>query len=133
MKLLIVDDSPEVRVLVREITREHAHEVVGEAENGKEAIDLFRKALPEMVLLDISMPIMGGFAAASELRRIAPEIPILFISQHSDADYLTEAFELGARGYLLKSAIYAELNQAIEAIKNNQLYRSSQFRHGKAQ
>jgi DNA-binding NarL/FixJ family response regulator len=86
---------------VREITLAHAHEVVGEAENGKLGLDLCRNLLPDVILLDISMPIMGGFAAARELRRIAPEIRIIFISQHSGPEYVTEAFELGARGYLL--------------------------------
>lgn len=98
VKLLVVDDSPEMRVMVREITREQAHEAVGEAENGMQALDLYCKTLPDMVLMDISMPMMGGFEAARKLRQIAPEIAILFISQHPDAAYVTAAFEFAARG-----------------------------------
>ena len=116
---------------MREISREQAHEVVGEAENGLHALDVYREALPDMILMDISMPIMGGFEPARKLRRIAREIPILSISQHSDAAYVTAAFELGARGYLLKSKISAELNRAIETVGSKQLYRSSQLGNGR--
>jgi len=98
MKLLIVDDSPEIRVLVGEISREQAHEVVGEAANGRQALQAYERTLPDMVVMDISMPIMGGFEAARKLLQIAPELLILFMSQHSDADNVTAAFELGARG-----------------------------------
>ena len=124
---MIIDDSPEIRAALREITREHRHEVVGEAENGKEGLVLFPDARPEMILLDVSMPVMGGFATARELRRIAPEIPILFISQNAGADYMSEAFAVGARGYLLKSAMVSELNHAVETISDGRLYRSPQL------
>jgi DNA-binding NarL/FixJ family response regulator len=131
VKLLIIDDSPEIRAALGEIAREYGHEVVGEAEHGKQGLTLVPEVHPEMVLLDVSMPVMGGFATARELRRIAPDIPVLFISQHAGADYVTEAFELGARGYLLKSALISQLNHAIETISNGQLYRSAQVGNGK--
>ena len=127
MKLLIVDDSPEIRAALRKIAEQQGHVVVGAAENGKEALSLFPEIRPDMVLLDISMPVMGGFATARELRQIAPELPIVFISQHADEDCVTEAFRLGARGYLLKSAIYSELSQAIESVANQKEYRSAQL------
>lgn len=130
VKLLIVDDSPEVRTALREITQAYGHEVVGEADNGKQGLALVPQAHPEMVLLDVSMPVMGGFATARELRRIAPEVPILFISQHAGPDYMSEAFELGARGYLLKSAVSSQLNHAIETISSGQLYGSSHLGNG---
>jgi DNA-binding NarL/FixJ family response regulator len=82
---------------------------------------------PEVVLLDVSMPVMGGFATASELRRIAPELPVVFVSQHAGAEYVAEAFRLGARGYVLKAAIYSELDEAIESVQRNELYRSARL------
>src|SRR3954453_19516420 len=103
VKLLIVDDSSEIRRALRRIAEQQHHVVIAEAENGKEALRLFPEAQPDMVLLDVSMPVLGGFATARELRQIAPEVPIMFISQHAGDDYVTEAFRLGARGYLLKS------------------------------
>ena len=127
MRLLIVDDSSEIRAALRTIAEQQDHVVVGEAENGKQALRLFPQAQPDMVLLDVSMPVMGGFATARELRQMAPELPIVFISQHADDDYVSEAFRLGARGYLLKSAIYSELSQAIETVANQQKYRSVQL------
>jgi DNA-binding NarL/FixJ family response regulator len=127
VRLLIVDDSSEIRAALRKIAEQQDHVVVGEAENGKQALRLFPQAQPDMVLLDVSMPVMGGFATARELRQMAPELPIVFISQHADDDYVSEAFRLGARGYLLKSAIYSELSQAIETVANQQKYRSVQL------
>ena len=122
MRLFIVEDLPPVRAALRQIAEDHQHVVVGEAENGKEALDLIPDAQMDVVLLDISMPVMGGFETARELKRIAPQLPILFISQHASVDYIQEAFRLGARGYLLKSAIFSELNEALEAIRNNRTY-----------
>jgi two-component system, NarL family, invasion response regulator UvrY len=129
MNLLIVDDSPQIRAVLRKTAEEHSYVVTGEAENGKEALRLIPDMPVDMVLLDVSMPVMGGFETARNLQRIAPGLPILFISQHSDAEYVGKAFRSGARGYLLKSAISSELNQAIESVKNNQLYRSAQLAH----
>lgn len=127
MKLFIVDDSLEIRSTLRRILEERRHVVVGEAENGREALDMIPGTRPEMVLLDVSMPVMGGFATASELRRIAPELPIVFVSQYASADYVNEAFRVGARGYVLKSAIYSELDEAIESVQKNQVYRSARL------
>ena len=127
MRLLIVDDSSEIRAALRKIAEQQDHVVVGEAENGKQALRLFPQAQPDIVLLDVSMPVMGGFATAREPRQMAPELPIVFISQHADDDYVSEAFRLGARGYLLKSAMYSELSQAIERVANQQKYRSAQL------
>jgi len=122
VRLLIVDDSPEIRTALSRIAEQQHHVVVGEAENGKEALRLLPEAHPDMVLLDVSMPVMGGFATARELKQIAPELPIVFISQHAEDDYVSEAFRLGAGGYLLKSAIYSELSQAIETVANQKRY-----------
>jgi DNA-binding NarL/FixJ family response regulator len=127
VRLLIVDDSSEIRAALRKIAEQQDHVVVGEAENGKQALRLFPQAQPDMVLLDVSMPVMGGFATARELRQIAPELPIVFISQHAEDDYVSEAFRLGAGGYLLKSAIGSELIQAIETVANQKKYRSVQL------
>ncbi|HEY1214405.1 MAG TPA: response regulator transcription factor, partial [Bryobacteraceae bacterium] len=98
-----------------------------EAENGKAALTLLAQASLDMVLLDVSMPVMGGFETARRLKGIAPALPILFISQHTEAAYINEAFRLGARGYLLKSAIGSELSQALEAVRANKTYRSEQL------
>ena len=126
-RLLIVDDSPEIRSAVRRIAEANDYEVVGEAENGKAALTLLARASLDMVLLDVSMPVMGGFETARRLKAIAPQLPILFISQHTGPDYVDEAFRLGARGYLLKSAIGSELGLALQAVRGNKIYRSERL------
>jgi two-component system nitrate/nitrite response regulator NarL len=124
-RLLIVDDSAEIRSLLREIADALDYRVVGEAENGKEALSMVPDLGPDVVLLDISMPVMGGFEAARKLQKLAPELPIIFISQHSGSEYEDEAFRAGGKGYVLKSAIASELREAIECVRNHQTYRSA--------
>ena len=126
-RLLIVDDSPDIRSALRRIAEANDYDVVGEADNGKAALAWLTHGTLDMVLLDVSMPVMGGFETARRLKGIAPTLPILFISQHTEADYVDEAFRLGARGYLLKSAIGSELGQALEAVRANKIYRSERL------
>ncbi|HSU32519.1 MAG TPA: response regulator transcription factor [Bryobacteraceae bacterium] len=126
-RLLIVDDSPEIRSALRRIAEANDYDVVGEADNGKAALAWLTHVSLDVLLLDVSMPVMGGFETARRLKRIAPTLPILFISQHTEADYVDEAFRLGARGYLLKSAIASELGPALEAVRGNKIYRSERL------
>jgi DNA-binding NarL/FixJ family response regulator len=126
-RLMIVDDFPGTRAALRQIAEANNHEVVGEAENGKEALALIPQLRLDLVLMDVSMPVMGGFETAQRLRLIAPELPIIFISQHTEPDYVAEAFRLGARAYLVKSACHLELNDAIESVAANKLFRSAQL------
>jgi len=126
-RLLIVDDSPDIRSALRRIAEANDYDVVGEADNGKAALAWLTHGTLDMVLLDVSMPVMGGFETARRLKGIAPKLPILFISQHTEADYVDEAFRLGARGYLLKSAIGSELGQALEAVRTNKIFRSERL------
>jgi DNA-binding NarL/FixJ family response regulator len=126
-RLLIVDDSPDIRSALRQIAEANDYDVVGEADNGKAALAWLVHGRLDMVLLDVSMPVMGGFETARRLKGIAPKLPILFISQHTEADYVDEAFRLGARGYLLKSAIGSELGKALEAVRANKIYRSERL------
>lgn len=74
------------------------------------------------------MPVMGGLATARALQHLAPALPILFVSQQAEAEYVEEAFRLGASGYLLKSALSSELGPVIEAIQNQQQYWSPQLK-----
>jgi DNA-binding NarL/FixJ family response regulator len=122
-RLLIVDDSADFRSLLREVADANQYRVVGEAENGKEALSMIPGTDPNIVLLDVSMPVMGGFETARNLKKLAPELVIIFVSQHTGTEYMDEAFRLGARGYIVKSAIASELPEALECVQNNQTYR----------
>ncbi|MBV9404161.1 MAG: response regulator transcription factor [Acidobacteriaceae bacterium] len=113
-RLLIADDDPDIRAVLRE-SLEPDWNVLGEAGNGFEAVRATERLRPDVVLLDVSMPIMNGFAAAKRIKQIMPDVLIIFVSQHSDAAYLEEAFRLGASAYVLKRAAMTDLGLALES------------------
>jgi DNA-binding NarL/FixJ family response regulator len=90
-------------------------EVVGEAGDGNEALALLAKLRPDVLLLDVSMPGLGGIEAARRAQRAHPQTRVLFLSMHSDREYVRQALGAGAAGYLLKSADRAELELALSA------------------
>jgi DNA-binding NarL/FixJ family response regulator len=122
---MIVDDFPGTRAALRQVAEASDHLVVSEAENGEEALTLIPHLELDIVLMDVSMPVMGGFETARRLQLIAPNLPIIFISQHTETAYVQEAFRLGARAYVVKSACHLELDEAIESVAANKLYRSA--------
>jgi two-component system response regulator NreC len=97
-------------------------QVVGEANDGQEAIDLVKSLLPDLAILDISMPKMNGIEACREIRRLAPEVKILVLTMHKDREYLYQAISAGAQGYLLKEDSDEELFAAIGAIRKGAIY-----------
>jgi len=96
IRVLIADDHDIVRKGVRNVLRARADvEVSGEAADGKEAIDLALNLKPDVIILDLSMPVLGGFAAAIELRRLLPETPIIFYSMHDGLIWWNRRGRLG--------------------------------------
>jgi DNA-binding NarL/FixJ family response regulator len=91
-------------------------EICGEASDGQEAVDKALELRPDIIVLDLTMPVMGGFAAAAELRRRIPEIPILFYSIHDGSHLIVEAKRLGVQGFVSKSRISETLLEAIDAV-----------------
>ena len=91
-------------------------EVCGEACDGKEAVDRALELKPDIIVLDLTMPVMGGFAAAAELLRRLPEIPILFYSIHDGSYLIAEAKRLGVQGFVSKSRISETLLEAIDSL-----------------
>lgn len=126
-RLLIVDDSAETRACLRSIAEANHLRVVAEAEDGSQALNMIPDLEVDVVLLDVTMPVMGGFETARKLRQLAPDLLIIFVTQHREATYVNEAFRAGALGYLLKSAAATELNQAVETVSRRQIYRSSRL------
>ncbi|MFL6447145.1 MAG: response regulator transcription factor [Bryobacteraceae bacterium] len=122
MKVLIVDDDSSVRSILRRIIENQGCEVVAEAVNGLEGIKASEKLRPDLILLDISMPVMGGFGVARHLHKYFPELAFIFVSQHRDQCYLDEARACGARGFILKSGAATELPLALQACEAGQLY-----------
>ena len=115
-RLLIVDDHD----LIRESTQlmlegEPDLEVVGEAVNGRHALELCRRLRPDLVLMDVRMPEMDGLTATREIKKEMPAISVLVVSAYESEDYRREAASAGAAGYILKDADRNELLEAVRA------------------
>ena len=111
-----MDDDPDIRDGLRRIVEQLGAEVVAEAEDGRHGIECAKASNPELILLDVSMPGMGGFAAARQLRVLLPHVPIIFVSQHSSRIYAEEALHIGVRAYVLKRSATTDLRPAISAV-----------------
>jgi DNA-binding NarL/FixJ family response regulator len=102
-RILIVDDHPVARSAIRGLVNSYSFNVCGEAQDGEEAIEKVRELQPDLVLLDISMPVMNGIQAAIEIRRIAPATKIVFLTNH-DIPIIVDATRELADGFVPKSA-----------------------------
>ena len=120
-KILLADDHPMVLEGVAKILEEH-FDIVGKVEDGRALIDAATRLKPDVVVLDISMPLLNGFEAARQLRTLVPAPKLIFLTMHADATYANEAFEAGASGYLLKRSAASELTTAIKAVTSGKSY-----------
>jgi DNA-binding NarL/FixJ family response regulator len=117
IRVLIADDHAVVREGIRHVlSSDDGFEVVGEASNGSEAIELSRALLPDVVVLDLTMPGMTGLEAAPRIREAAPNARLLVLSIHDHEEYVLQSVRAGAEGYLRKDSSPAELRGAIRAI-----------------
>lgn len=117
IRVLLVDDQSIIREGLRSLLQAKQDiEVVGEAENGKLAVEQALTLQPDVVLMDVRMPIMDGVAATRNLQQKAPNIKVLVLTTFDDDDYITQAMKFGAKGYLLKDTPSEELAQAIRAV-----------------
>ena len=117
IKVLLVDDQSIVREgLASLLETKPDIQVIGEAENGKVAVMRSLELKPDVVLMDIRMPIMDGVAAIKALSQEAPQIKVLVLTTFDDDEYVTQAMAYGAKGYLLKDTPSEELAQAIRSI-----------------
>ncbi len=117
IRILLVDDHAIFREGMRALLRLHEDiEVVGEAANGKEAIEETLKHEPDVVLMDIAMPGLGGLEATIEIKKQRPQTKILVLTQYEDREYIYRFLEAGASGFLVKKAAGTELLSAIRAV-----------------
>jgi DNA-binding NarL/FixJ family response regulator len=122
-RIVLADDHVMFRRGIKKIIEAMADvEVVGEAGDGLELLDLLKKTTPQLVILDISMPNLRGLEATREIKIINPGIKVLLLTMHKDKEYLYHAFSAGAEGYLLKEDADTELFNAIETIKKGGTY-----------
>lgn len=113
-RLLIADDHDLVRRGLRGLLRREPDlEIVGEAGDGREAVELGLSLVPDLILMDVRMPGMDGLEATREIKRERPEIGILMVTMHDDPDYMLEAIRSGAAGYVLKDASWEDLTASV--------------------
>jgi DNA-binding NarL/FixJ family response regulator len=129
VRLVIADDDPGIREALRMIAEDLGAEILAEADNGCAAIREAELHHPQVLLLDASMPIMGGFPAARYLHEHIPDLRIIVISQHNLKAYAEEALQIGAKGYLLKAAVARELGPAMDAVMDGGTFVSPSINH----
>jgi DNA-binding NarL/FixJ family response regulator len=122
-QIFIVEDHRLFREgLKAMLSLDPGYEIIGEAEDGLEAVRLIRKAKPDLVLLDLSMPRMNGFSVLREVKAAMPEVKILVLSIHESDQYVLQAFEARADGYAIKDSSREELRVAIRSVLEGKKY-----------
>jgi len=130
IRVLLAEDHILVRQGFRRILEDDPGiTVVGEARTGLEAIEQCKELKPDVVVMDLSMPELGGLEATAEVLKANPQIKILILSMYSNEAYVRKAFELGAKGYILKNAIEVDLTRAVMALAEGQAYFSPGVSH----
>lgn len=123
IKIVVVDDHTIVRQGLKMILAAQPDiEVVGEAANGREAVDLVQKLKPDIVLMDVAMPELNGIDATRRMVEANSRLKILVLSMHKEAVYVREILRAGARGYILKDAIDTELLSAVRSVARGDGY-----------
>jgi DNA-binding NarL/FixJ family response regulator len=124
-RVLLVDDHALVRAGIRSLLEKMPGvEVVGEARNGREALDLVKSASPNLVLMDIAMPDLGGLEALPRIIKNFLGVKVIILSAHANEEYVIRALRSGASGYILKDAATAELELMIKAVTRGETYLS---------
>lgn len=123
IRVLLADDHAVLRSGLRLLlTSQNEFEVVGEASSGIETLSLAEQLHPDLILLDLSMPAVGGLDALPTLRKLVPSTRILILTMHDDPQYLRQALKHGASGYVLKKAVDAELLSAMRSVLRGEVY-----------
>jgi DNA-binding NarL/FixJ family response regulator len=123
-QVLIADDHPLIRQGLRTLLEQQGFTVVGEAANGREATQLAQELEPDVVVLDLAMPLLNGLDAAREITRTSRRTKTILVTVHTADQYVLEALQAGVRGYVLKSQATAELVQAIQEVMRGGRYLS---------
>jgi DNA-binding NarL/FixJ family response regulator len=126
VRVLVVDDyEPFRRFVSSTLGEKPALEIVGEPSDGLEAVRRAEELKPDLILLDIGLPTLNGFEVARQIRELAPESKIIFVSQESSSDVVQAALSLGAWGYVVKARAGSDLLAAVEAVLQGKHFVSS--------
>ncbi|HEY8349385.1 MAG TPA: response regulator [Clostridia bacterium] len=112
--VLIVDDAAFMRMMIRDILTKNGYEVVGEAENGGRAIEKYKELLPDLVIMDITMPEVNGIEAVREIRKLNPDSQVIMCSAMGQQAMVIESIQAGARDFIVKPF---QAERVIEAVK----------------
>ena len=123
LRILLADDHIVMRTGLRALLERQPNlEVVGESENGRETIELAASLKPDVVVMDVGMPVLNGIEAAKTIVSQHPTTAVVILSMHSDESYVMRALKAGARAYLLKESAAADLIGAIQAVSQNKSF-----------
>jgi two-component system, NarL family, response regulator NreC len=123
VRIIIADDHPFMRTGLRHVLEEHPEfRVVGEAADGREAVQMVGEETPDVAILDIGMPNLNGIEAARQICASAPRVAIIVLSMHSDEAYVLRALKAGARAYLLKQSAESDLIAAVKAVNQGKSF-----------
>jgi two-component system, NarL family, nitrate/nitrite response regulator NarL len=123
LRILLADDNPSIRRAVRSTLDQcNDVEVVGEAANGEEAIAQTNALSPDLVIMDVSMPVLDGLTAAELIKRYHPDTSVLMLTMYKVREFVDTAKDLGLNGFISKDASAPALINAIEAVRNHETY-----------
>ena len=125
MRVIIADDHAILRQGLRSLLADEDRvKIVAEASNGREAVELADSLRPEIIIMDISMPILTGLEATRQIRARFPDIKVIMLSMHAQDSFVIQALQFGAHAYILKKAVFDELKLALDAVQNGEYYLS---------
>ncbi len=123
LRILLADDHTVMRAGLRALLERQPNlEVVGETENGRQTVELAASLAPDVVVMDIGMPLLSGIEATKQILQQRPNAAVVILSMHSDEAYVMRALKAGARAYLIKDSAAADLIRAIEAISQGKSF-----------
>ncbi|MEA1919087.1 MAG: response regulator [Campylobacterota bacterium] len=116
LNILVVDDSSIIRKTLSSKLIAMGHTVVAQAKSGKEAIEMYGEHMPDLVTMDITMPIMSGIEALKEIRKLYKNVKVIMVTSHGEEKLVMDAISSGAKGYILKPITQEKLEEAISKL-----------------
>lgn len=123
IKVMLADDHILMREGIRQLLEfDHTIEIVGEVSNGEQCMNMIHEVKPQVLLLDINMPVKNGIEVLQEIRNKGLDVKVLILTVHNEIDYLLKAMDIGVNGYILKESDFSELKKAIDTVMSDETY-----------